>query len=167
MRLLPLAGAWEPRTESQSEAEGGQRRDRRRSATRSGRLPPKPAQPAASRKVLVFTLTKGFRHGSIPLAAQTIELMGKQTGAYETVISEDLSMLQPEKLAEFDAFCSDQCTGAITDDETLKKSLLELSAVEKDLSASTRLQMSAAGISRSITSWWEAFSTAIPSGGSP
>ena len=89
-------------------------------------LPDKaPAQPAASRKVLVLTLTKGFRHGSIPLAARTLELMGKKTGAYETVITEDLSMLQPEKLAQFDAFCSDQCTGAITDDESLKKSLLD------------------------------------------
>jgi len=61
-------------------------------------LPDKaPAQPAQPRKILVFTLTKGFRHKSIPLAAKTLELMGKKTGAFETVTSDNLDMLRPEK----------------------------------------------------------------------
>ncbi len=82
-------------------------------------------KPAAPRKVLVFTLTKGFRHGSIPLAAKTLEMMGEKTGAFTTVVSDDLEMLRPENLARFDVFCSDQCTGNLTTDETLKQSLLD------------------------------------------
>ena len=82
-------------------------------------------KPAAPRKVLVFTLTKGFRHGSIPLAAKAVEMMGEKTGAYTTVVSDDLEMLRPENLSKFDVFCSDQCTGNLTTDETLKQSLLD------------------------------------------
>jgi len=52
-------------------------------------------------------------------------MMGKKTGAFEVVISDDLEMLRPEALSKFDAFCSDQCTGRLTDDEVLKKSLLD------------------------------------------
>ena len=84
-----------------------------------------PAKPLHPRKLLVFTLTKGFRHSSIPLAAKTLEMIGKKTGAYETVITDDLEMLRPESLAKFDAFCSDQCTGNLTDDEAIKKSLID------------------------------------------
>jgi len=87
-----------------------------------------PAKPEKPRKMLVFTLTKGFRHGSIPLAAKTLEMMGKKSGAFETVTSDDLEMLKPEKLAGFDAFCSDQCTGSLTEDETIKKGLIDFVA---------------------------------------
>lgn len=82
-------------------------------------------KPKEPRKVLVFTLTKGFRHGSIPLAAKTLEMMGQKTGAFTTVVSDDVEMLRPEKLAEFDVFCSDQCTGNLTSDEELKQSLID------------------------------------------
>ena len=82
----------------------------------------KPAQP---RKILVFTLTKGFRHGSIPLAAKTLEMMGEKTGAFSTVTSDDVEMLKPENLAKFDAFCSDQNTGNLSDDPALKMSLVD------------------------------------------
>ncbi len=82
----------------------------------------KPDQP---RKVLVFTLTKGFRHGSIPLAAKALELMGEKTGAFTTTTSDDVNMLKPENLAKFDVFCSDQNTGNLTDDEEIKQGLLD------------------------------------------
>lgn len=89
-------------------------------------LPDTPyAEPAKPRKMLVFTLTKGFRHASIPLAAKAFELMGEKTGAYTTVVSDDIQMLRPERLAEFDVFCSDQNTGNLTTDEQLKQSLLD------------------------------------------
>jgi len=84
-----------------------------------------PAKPAHPRKMLVFTLTRGFRHGSIPVAAKALELMGQKTGAFETVTSDDVELLKPEKLAQFDAFCSDQCTGSLSDDETVKQGLID------------------------------------------
>lgn len=87
-----------------------------------------PAAASRPRKMLVFTLTRGFRHSTIPLAAKTLEMMGQKTGAFQTVTSDDLDMLRPERLAEFDAFCSDHCTGSLTDDEALKKSLIDFVA---------------------------------------
>ena len=39
--------------------------------------------------MLIFTLTNGFRHSSIPLAAKAMKYMGKKTGAYETVTTDD------------------------------------------------------------------------------
>jgi hypothetical protein len=80
---------------------------------------------SAPRKVLVFTLTKGFRHSSIPLAAETLRLIGEKTGAFTTVTSDDLEMLRPANLAKFDVFCSDQNTGNLTDDAELRQSLLD------------------------------------------
>lgn len=89
-------------------------------------LPEKaPAAPAQPRKILIFTLTKGFRHSSIPLAAEAVKMIGEKTGAYSCVISDDINMLKPENLAKFDAFCSDQNTGNLTDDPELRKSLVD------------------------------------------
>jgi len=60
-------------------------------------------KPAKSRKILVFWLCKGFFHESIPVTNKAIELMGKKTGAYKVVISNDMKMFDAKKLAEFDA----------------------------------------------------------------
>jgi type 1 glutamine amidotransferase/HEAT repeat protein len=60
-------------------------------------------QPEKKRKLLVFNLSYGFVHTSILFGSQAIEIMGNKTGAYETVVSTDISMFEPEKLAQFDA----------------------------------------------------------------
>ncbi len=89
-------------------------------------LPDKPiAPPAKARKIIIFTMTKGFRHGSIPLAAKTLELMGEKTGAWQTTVTDDVNMFAADKLAPFDAVVSDQCTGNLTDDENLRKGLID------------------------------------------
>ena len=89
-------------------------------------LPDKPyAPPAKPRKIIVFTMTKGFRHGSIPLAAKTLELIGNKTGAWQTTTSDDVNMFAADKLAPFDAVVSDQCTGNLTDDAKLRKDLID------------------------------------------
>jgi type 1 glutamine amidotransferase len=82
----------------------------------------KPAQP---RKMLILTATKSARHGTIPLAAKTLELMGAKTGAWETTITNEIADCTAANLAKFDALCSDQCTGALTDDEGIKKAILD------------------------------------------
>jgi len=87
-----------------------------------GKATVKPVQP---RRLLVFTLCKGFRHSSIECGAKALEIMGQKTGAYETVVSEDVSMFAPEKLRQFDAVCFLNTTGELFDDPALKKSLLE------------------------------------------
>ncbi|HUU95613.1 MAG TPA: family 16 glycoside hydrolase [Phycisphaerae bacterium] len=83
------------------------------------------AKPEKPRKLLIFNLCKGFRHGAIPLGAKALEILGEKTGAYEAVVSEDVSMFQPDKLRQFDAICFNNCTGELFDDPALKESLLE------------------------------------------
>jgi type 1 glutamine amidotransferase len=61
------------------------------------------ARPAKARKILVFWLCKGYFHDSIPVANKAIEVMGKKTGAYDVVFSDDMNEFTAEKLAGFDA----------------------------------------------------------------
>jgi type 1 glutamine amidotransferase len=77
-------------------------------------LPEKaPAKPKKIRKLLVFSKTNGFRHGSIPVGAAAMALMGRQTGAFTVVHSEDDSMFEPDKLKEFDAVLMLNTTGDV------------------------------------------------------
>ncbi len=67
-------------------------------------LPSEPyAKPAKPRKVLVFSRTAGFRHASIPTGKIALTELGKKTGAFETVVSDDLSNFEPEAIGQFDA----------------------------------------------------------------
>src|SRR5580704_6292603 len=72
-------------------------------------LPAKaPAKPKKPRRLLVTSfakvngrITRG--HPSIPAANYAIEQMGKRTGAYEAVVSNDIEMFRPDKIKQFDA----------------------------------------------------------------
>ncbi len=76
--------------------------------------PDKPtAAPKAKRRLLVFNLCRGFRHSSIPYAAKAVEVLGQKTGAYETVVTDDLSIFQADKLKAFDAICFNNTTGRL------------------------------------------------------
>ena len=72
-----------------------------------------PALPAKPRKLLVFNLARGFKHGSIPIAAKTFEIMGQKTGAFQVVATDDVSIFEPEKLQQFDAVMMNNTTGEI------------------------------------------------------
>jgi len=60
-------------------------------------------QPKRPRKLLLFYRCDGFVHGSIAWGNKALEMMGKATGAYESVASSDMSAFDPGKLDEFDA----------------------------------------------------------------
>ena len=77
------------------------------------------------RKMLVFSLCKGFKHSSIPIASKAMEILGEKTGAYTTVVSDDPLMFKPESLNQFDAVCFNNTTGSPFDDPALKASLLD------------------------------------------
>src|SRR4030042_3510658 len=55
--------------------------------------------------VVVMLLSSALR------AESPKELMGKKTGVYEVVITDDYSVFTPEKLKEFDAVCLNNPTG--------------------------------------------------------
>jgi type 1 glutamine amidotransferase len=66
-------------------------------------LPAEPyAKPKKANKLLVFSKTGGFRHVSIATGKVAFTELGKKTGAFETVISDDLANFEADKLKEFD-----------------------------------------------------------------
>ena len=73
-------------------------------------VPSKPIVKAKPRKMLVFWRCEGFYHGSIPVVNKALEIMGKKTGAFEVVTTDDYSVFTPEKLAQFDAVCLNNTT---------------------------------------------------------
>jgi type 1 glutamine amidotransferase len=74
------------------------------------------AMPAKPRKVLVLAKARGFVHSCIPLAAKTIEEMGKKTGAWATTVSYDASVITAENLKQYDVLLLDNTTGAFLDE---------------------------------------------------
>ena len=70
-----------------------------------------PAKPKAPRKVLIYSKTAGFRHGSIAVGGKALVMMGDKTGAYTAIHTEDESFFEPEKLKVFDAVWMLNTTG--------------------------------------------------------
>jgi len=84
------------------------------------------AEPRKKRKLLIFDLNVGYGgHGSIPTANLAFTLMGKKTGAFETVISKDPSVFKPDNLKQFDAVFLNNTVGNLFKDAGLRQSLLE------------------------------------------
>ena len=60
-------------------------------------------RPEKPRRLLVFSVSPGFWHDSIPYGKKAVEVLGAKTGAYEAVVSDDLGNFEPENLRKFDA----------------------------------------------------------------
>lgn len=82
-------------------------------------------KPEKNRRLLVFSRTEGYRHDAIPFANKAIELMGINTGAFETVFSEDMSVFESENLKEFDAIVLNNTTNLKFENPVLRKNLLD------------------------------------------
>jgi type 1 glutamine amidotransferase len=68
-------------------------------------------KPKQARKVLVYTHAAGFVHSSIPYGAKAMEVMGRRTGAYDAVLSNNPAVFEPATLKEFDAIVLVNTTG--------------------------------------------------------
>ncbi len=76
-------------------------------------LPEKPrVEPKQKHNVLVFTRYDGFRHSSIPVGAMAVKMLGEKTGAFDARITNDLTMLSPETLKDYDAIVMVNTTGS-------------------------------------------------------
>jgi type 1 glutamine amidotransferase len=75
-----------------------------------------PAKPKQARKVLVLAKAAGFVHSSIPLAARTIEEMGKKYGTWTTTITYDPADINEANLKQYDAIFLASTTGAFLDE---------------------------------------------------
>jgi hypothetical protein len=76
-----------------------------------------PAKPEKARKVLIWSRvpSAGWQHSSIPLAARTIEELGKKTGAWTSVTSWDPGVFTTEYLKQFDAIFLSNTVGCFLD----------------------------------------------------
>ncbi|MGC2400309.1 MAG: ThuA domain-containing protein [Acidobacteriaceae bacterium] len=82
-------------------------------------LPTTPgAKPLRPRKVLVMAHTGagGFVHASIPLAAKTVEALGKQGDLWTTTVSYDAADINTDNLKQYDAIFLDSTTACFLDD---------------------------------------------------
>jgi uncharacterized protein len=105
-----------------------------------------PAKPQKERKVLIFTKTNGFRHGSIPVGVLSLMKLGEKTGAYTAVHSEDEAMFEPGTLAQFDAVIMLNTTGEVFRPKQLPENADER---EKALAREERLKKSLVAFVRS------------------
>jgi len=95
-------------------------------------LPKKaPAKPQKPRRLLVSNLAmrdgkpvRGSSNNVLPIANYAVDQMGKRTGAYEAVFSNDVEMFRPGTIEQFDAICFSNTVGVLFEDPELKKSLL-------------------------------------------
>jgi type 1 glutamine amidotransferase len=60
-------------------------------------------QPTKARKLLVFSRSWGYKHTARPFGAKAIEILGRKTGAFEAVLTEEDSLFEPQNLKQFDA----------------------------------------------------------------
>ena len=82
--------------------------------------------PKTPRRLLIFDLNVGYGgHRSSRYANYAFTLMGKRTGAFETVVSRDPSVFKPESLKRFDAVLFNNTVGNLFKDAPLRQSLLE------------------------------------------
>jgi type 1 glutamine amidotransferase len=75
-----------------------------------------PARPKTPRRVLVFARPAGYAHSSIPLAARTVEELGKKTGAWTTTISYDAADFSEQNLKGYHGIFLASTTGHFLDD---------------------------------------------------
>ena len=87
------------------------------------------AKPKQKRKLLVFSVTRGFRHASIGTGNIALKLMGEKTGAFEAVVSDDLANFEPDAIKQFDAICFLNTTMEVFSPH--KKELGKMSEAEK------------------------------------
>ncbi len=83
------------------------------------------AAPKKPRKLLVLDLNIAYPgHQSIPAENYGLEQMGKRTGAYDAVFSNDLDNLRYDKIRQFDAVYLNNTVGMIFVDPEVRDGLL-------------------------------------------
>ena len=83
-----------------------------------------PAKPKKARQLLVIDLNVAYPgHRSIPHENLGLELMGKMTGAYEAVFSNDLDNLKYPKIQQFDAVFLNNTVGMLFVDPEVREGL--------------------------------------------
>jgi sugar phosphate isomerase/epimerase/type 1 glutamine amidotransferase len=82
------------------------------------------AAPRRPRKLLVTDLQMYSGHSTIPHGNWLLELIGKHTGAFEPVFSNDLALLTYPRIKEFDAVYLNNVCGMVHNDPAVREGLL-------------------------------------------
>jgi type 1 glutamine amidotransferase/sugar phosphate isomerase/epimerase len=80
--------------------------------------------PRKARKLLVTDLQMYSGHSTIPHGNWLLELIGKHTGAFEPVFSNDLELLTYPRIKEFDAVYLNNVCGMVHNDPAVREGLL-------------------------------------------
>jgi type 1 glutamine amidotransferase len=91
----------------------------------AGAAPAAAAEDHAGRKVLVFSMTKGFHHSSIPTGQKMLAALGEGSKEFTAVVSDELSNFDPGKIDQFAAVVFLNTTGEIPFSEEQKKALAD------------------------------------------
>ncbi len=84
-----------------------------------------PAKPKKPRKLLVLDINIGWTgHATIPHGNYAIEMMGKNTGAYEPTFSNDLNNLKYPAIKQYDAVFLNSTVGQVFVDAEVRAGLL-------------------------------------------
>jgi len=69
----------------------------------ANRAPENPlVAPKQKRTILIFSRMTGFKHWCTPHTANVVKILGEKSGAYRTVISDDLRHFEPENIKQYD-----------------------------------------------------------------
>jgi len=68
-------------------------------------------RPAKPRTVLIYSRTTGFRHQSIPFGIYALTELGKRTGAYKVVATEDPAVFSNSRFMDYDGVIMLNTTG--------------------------------------------------------
>lgn len=107
-------------------------------------IPKDAAKPKEKRKLLVFSVTNGYRHKSIEIGKQALVMLGGKTGAYEAIVSDDLSNFEKDKISEFDAICFNNTTRDVFRPHRAKFKLLDAEQKKEALEKEQELQQNLA-----------------------
>jgi type 1 glutamine amidotransferase len=83
------------------------------------------AKPKKARRLLVFYRCEGFVHSCIPLACRALQIMGKKTGAFEAVCTQEMEVFNPEHLNKFDAVLFNNTTRLAFEKAEHRKALMD------------------------------------------
>jgi sugar phosphate isomerase/epimerase/type 1 glutamine amidotransferase len=84
-----------------------------------------PAKPQKPRKLLIVDIcVANMSHNTIPHGNYALDLMGKNTGAYQAILSNDLDNLKWPKIKEFDAIMLNDIVGINFPDPEVREGLL-------------------------------------------
>jgi type 1 glutamine amidotransferase/sugar phosphate isomerase/epimerase len=81
-------------------------------------------KPKKARKLLVTDIQMYSGHSTIPHGNLLIELMAKNTGAFEPTFSNDLNLLKYPKIKEFDAIYLNNVCGMVYNDPEVRDGIL-------------------------------------------